>query len=1126
MNTTTRPPRRRGWATCLAIVAVALASFISAAFASSASAAVVWTSEVFHAPSNLPPGGRGIVRVVAANEGDTASMGFPTVTVALPPGVTFGSLPASNFWSCSGAGDPQVVSCVHPFGSFFNVLPNSTVSLGEASAYVNLVVDVAADAPQGQADVGVTVASEGGGDSATQTHQVGIGSQQLPFGPTSGKFHSGTFDAGGTPYTQAGGHPDEMTTSFELNRRFIEPTPGDEGSYVRSIQAVANPRDVVVDLPAGFTGNPTSGPKCSDLGAVLAQTCPPSTQVGVVTLPPTVSLGARGRMWGVYNVVPDGRSPAQLAFASPAGVIRMTPELRSDGDYGLSIEVKNLTEADSIWASEVTIWGVPADPSHDAMRCARPNYYAQACIGYDEGGVPSFDPEITAPHPSNQPRKPFLSNPTECTGQPVVTSMHLASWDDGGRVEPDGDPDLTDPRWVSATANAPAWTGCDRLQFNPRIDVRPSDSAPSSPSGLEFDLTIPQNDDPDGLDSAHMKDATVVLPEGMVVNGASAGGLDACTSAQIGLVSKSPLRFTKLEPSCPLASKIGTVAVDTPLLDEPLTGGVFLARQKDNPFDSLLAMYVVVRGPGILVKLAGHVTPDPDTGRLTTTVVNNPQLPFESFRLRLKTGPRAPLKTPATCGSKEVLSTFVSRAGHSATPSDVFSVACPGNADAFDPRFTAGSTDATAGTFSPFTARMVRDFGKELGRIEMSLPDGLLANVRPVGVCSGAQIASSAGRPGVATQSAPSCPAASQIGTVTVGAGAGPLPFFPSLPGSRASGRVFLTGAHAGTSYSVPGAHQADYGLAIEVPAVAGPFDLGTVMVRAAVFVNPRTTQITAVSDRVPRILEGIPLDVRDLRVDIDRDRFTTTPTSCAEQLMRAEIRAQDETLAVRSTRYQAGDCAALGLAPRVSMKLSGRSQTRRGGNPALTVRLRQGGDQSNVKAVQAVLPRRLALDARNAAGDWLCEFEAGQRSSCPAGSRIGTAKAWSPLLKRPVSGPIYFVKGVRVDKRTGNRIRTLPTLLVKLSGEVDVELRATSRVAGGQLVSTFSGLPDARVSRVDMRVKGGAKRGILAVTGRTGSLCSETPVTALTVRGHNGKLYRKDIRMSTPCRKAKPKKR
>jgi len=1121
--------RRLGLLACLALAAIATTFAAAMVFASPASAAVQWHSEVRQAPTHLPPGGRGIVTIAIANTGDTTSTGAPTVSFTLPAGVTAGSpSPISQAWSCAGT---SAVTCTflasNPLPPYVHVSFPAAPGSPRGLSVLPLVVDMAPGASEGTFPLEVTLTGGGSSGPVTQTHQVTVEADQLPFGPTPGSFTAGAFDAAGDDYTQAGGHPDHATGAFKLNTQFFEPDPTSaNGLFSRSLVSQGAPKDVVVDLPPGFVGDPSVGPKCSDLGKVAASTCPNASQVGVATISAPLGTGGTVRMFGVYNVEPPAGWPAQFAFESPVGTVALRPVVRSDGDLGISVHVKGITQADTLLESDVTLWGVPADPSHDFQRCSRPNFYADACVGYNEGGnfVDSLE-DLYLPHSSSAPLKPFLSNPTGCSGDPVVTRAHFSSWESPGGYEPDGDPDLSDPGWVSTQDDAPPVTGCDLLSFDPVVEVSPTSSVPGASTGLEFELSVPQDDDPDGLATAHLRDTTVTLPEGMTVNPSSADGLAACTSSQIGLTSKSPVRFSKLEPSCPAASKIGTVSVDTPLLEDPLTGDVFLARQTDNPFDSLLAMYIVVRGPGILVKLAGHVESDPQTGRLSTTVLENPQVPFDSLKVTLKSGPRAPLTNPATCGTKTVTADLTSWAGHDVQAADSFVIDCPGNATKFDPGFSAGSAGLVAGAFSPFTARFTRDGGKELGRIDMTLPKGALAAVKDVAVCSDAQLATSAGKSGKVAQATPSCPASSQVGSTTVGAGSGAL-FFPTIPGTSVTGRVFLTGPHHATQFPRANAEQADYGLAIEVPAVAGPFDLGTVLVRAAIYVNPDTAQLSVVSDRLPRILQGIPLDVRDVRVRTDRKDFSVNPTSCEELQSKADIRAQDGTLVSRSARFQVGDCAALNVKPRIAMRLTGRKQTKLGGNPALSVRMRQGAGQANLATVKAILPASLALDAESVEGDWLCSYEQGLAATCPATSQVGTAKAWSPLLKRPVTGPVYFVKGIRFDPDTGNRIRTLPTLLLKLDGEAQIHLRASSSTTkGGRLVSTFAGVPDARVSRFDMRIRGGNNRGILTVSGsEQANLCNGTQTTNLAIRGQNGKLTRQNVKVKTPC--PKPKKR
>jgi len=1129
---------RATWARTAVAIAV-LAATVCAGFASSASAAVEWTSLVYQAPTRLPlstpgstpPDGRGMLRILPANAGDTTTT-WPTVSFTLPEGVTLADPPPNNQWSCVGdAAIPQTVTCNNFFAQFppefVPILPYQFLGVGGGVLPLHVVVSVAPDAPVGTFPFPVTVSN--GDDTTTTTHELSVGGPPLGFGPTPGTFQMSAVDQAGDDYTQAGGHPYEFTTSFDLNTRFVEPT--DDTSYGKAIQGEGGIRDVVVDLPPGLVGDPSATPKCPSLRFIEESRCPPSTQVGIASVSPPVGSSYTLGAFGVYNVEPATDAPAQFAFLSPVGVIMITPVLRSDGNWGITAHVRNLSQADVILESDVTLWGVPADPSHDAQRCAYPNRVVMACVGVGENGLPptsTLPSDAFVPHSAGVALRPFMSNPTRCSGSPLAGLGHFSQHGPPAAFDAEGDPIVTDPSWVNVEALLPPVTGCEKLAFDPSIFAKPTNSAPEAPTGLDVEMRLPQNDAPDGLSTAHLRNATVTLPEGMTVNPSSADGLDACTSAQIGLVSKSPLRFTKLEPSCSQRSKIGTVEIDTPLLEQPLRGDVYLARQADNPFNSLLAMYIVARGPGLMLKLAGHIQADPQTGRLSTSFVDNPEVPFSSLKVNLEGGPRAPLTSPARCGSYVVNAALTSWAGQAKIASDSFSVDCPGNADLFDPGFSAGSSRLVAGAYSPFSVRVTRSAGKEIGRIDVKMPTGVLANLRNVAVCSEAQLASATpDKPGVATQAASACPLASQVGTTTVGAGSGPMPFFARMPGSNVSGRVFLTGPHTKTQASVPGTFQADYGLAIEVPVVAGPFDLGTVLVRAAIFVDPSTAQLHVVSDELPRILEGIVLDLRDLRVDVDRVNFATTPTSCAVKKAVADIRAQDGTLAVRSSRYQTGECAALRWNPRLAMRWIGRKRTKSGGHPGIKAVLRQSGlGEAGIKRAKVALPGSLALDPNNAQA--LCSFEEGTKPDldkrCPKGSIVGRAKATSPLLKRPLTGRVFFVKNVRIDKRTGNAIRTLPMIIAALRGEVDVNLRGTSSVdKNGHLVNMFAKVPDAPISRFELRLSGG-KHGILVVTeNASGKIdaCRGRQVAQARFSAQNGRRSSFGVRLKTPCKSA-----
>ena len=1112
------------------VVALFLAAFLLAlAAAPRAEAVVTWEAKTYWGPTvlqpNADPGPDGGVAIEVGNAGDESATDWPTVTVTLPPGVTLGTGQTGFLeWGCTGG---QTVTCTpSPFASLFLGPPQAhTMAGGQLGAVlVRFTVDVAPDAPLGTQPLTVEVSGAGAATPTTTTHDVQVGGQPADFGPIDGSFFAAARDASGADETRAGARPYDAVTGFVPAKEFNDPAV--TGDWSASVIPVGSIKDVVVDLPAGFVGNPQVPATCPK-SALKLNDCPQSSQVGIAE---TNNIAASQlQLAAIYNVVPNADAPAQFMFDTGGGPVLLTPRLRSDGNWGINVDARNLTEANPLFDTTITLWGDPADPIHDPQRCALPSHVGDICAGYNSGGS-SPGEDIHLPHSSSVSRRAFLRNPTRCDGSPDIVSMHLSPWQSPAAFEPDGDPNLSDPLWDTSTDTVPPLTGCDALSFFPEIDVKATSSKSGGASGLEFELTIPQNDDIDGLATAHLRNATVTLPPGTAVNAGSADGLDSCSSEEIGLTSKSPVRFTKLEPTCPLASKIGTVEVDTPLLDQPLNGDVFLAAQGDHPFDTLVAIYMVVRGPGIVGKLAGRV--DLANGVVKTTVVDNPQVPFDSLTVKLKSGDRGALTLPSTCGEHDVTAELTSWAGHDVTKTDGFTVACPGNAGVFDPGFQAGTADPVAGASSPLRVHITRDSGtKELGRVTMKLPKGLLASPRDVAVCTEAQLAPAAqnapgspGNPaGRTTQVAPSCPAASQIGTTTVGVGSGATPFFPLIPGGTSTGRVFLTGPHHGTDLPQPGSRHIAYGVAIEVPAVAGPFDLGTVLVRTALYADPTSAELTAISDKLPAQLQGIPLNARDIRVDIDRASFSRNPTSCAEKRFDAQIAAQDGTTVSRSTRFQVGECAALAFKPRLGLRLTGRRQVSTGKHPGVRAVVRQAGlREAGIKKAVVQLPKSLALDPDNAQS--LCEFEAGTKpdleNHCPKGSIVGRARAFSPLLKKPLAGNVYFVKNVRRNAR-GNLIRTLPMIVVALRGEIAVNLKGESSTTGsGELVNTFAGVPDAPISRFNLNIKGG-RNGILTVT-RTArariNLCASRQIAQADMDGHNGKAHDRNIRVKTPC--------
>jgi hypothetical protein len=419
---------------------------------------------------------------------------------------------------------------------------------------------------------------------------------------------------------------------------------------------------------------------------------------------------------------------------------------------------------------------------------------------------------------------------------------------------------------------------------------------------------------------------------------------------------------------------------------------------------------------------------------------------------------------------------------------------CPSRG--FTPDFMSG-LDAQAplgGGSSPFSLFVSRgDDDQEFSGVSVDMPEGLLARIGDVPVCADAQAA------------AGTCGEQSRIGSVTTGAGAGETPF--QLPG-----RVYLTGPYKG----------APFGLSVVVPAIAGPVDLGTVVVRAAIEVDPETAAVSVVSDPLPTILEGIPLQIRTIHLKVDRSGFMVNPTDCSEARVGGKLTSTTGAVASVGSRFQVGECAALDFEPKLAMRLTGRSQRFRQGHPGLRAVVRQPAGQANIGRVRVTMPREVVLDPKRTGPDRVCSFEDGQKADCPKSTKIGSAVANTPILDEPLRGAVYLVQGIRVDKRTGVRRRTLPTLLVKLRGEVAINLRARTTAIGGRLVSTFASVPDAPISKFTLRLASG-RRGILI---NNQGICGRALSADVEMLGQNGKSHDFGTKLPAPCPKSGARRR
>lgn len=885
----------------------------------------------------------------------------------------------------------------------------------------------------------------------------------------------------GPHYHTAGGHPHFASTEI-----IFETT--EDGS------PDGNVRHLRVDPPAGLVSNPQALPQCTNEQLASPTGCPPETQLGTEEIQALVDGIFLDLKVPFYNMTIDDTQVSRFAFnpghagravagdlgpvAGALGAferVDIVGGVRWEGDYGVFFTIRDTAASPEVIRSKLKFFAVPASGAHDPER-------GEACLGartptaplplipYQCGGGGQTSPATPTP---------FLTNPTRCPEQKLMTLLTVVSHNEETRQKPS----FTTTR-TSDGGEGPSH--CDQVPFDPTIELTPDTSRPDSPTGPRFNLHVPTHGllTPGEISTAHVKDVSVTLPPGLTLNPSAANGLQACTDAQLALGTRNPV-------ACPPASNVGAVSVNTPLLPAPLQGSIFVGQPL--PGDRY-RVFLVAEGNGVSVRLKGSAVPNPSTGQLTVTFANNPQQSFEDFTLDVRDGSRAPLATPQDCGPKTTTSVLTPYSGTPpVSPSSGFGIGGGGCPPGFEPGFGARTASPTSGAFAPFGASIARpDRNQFLSGVRVDTPPGLGAMISRVEQCPDAAAATGA------------CPAGSRIGTASTRSGAGPEPF-------ALAGPVYFTGPY----------RDAPFGMVVAIRAIAGPYDLGTVVVRQRVYVDPNDAHVTVISDPLPQILAGVPIRLRDVDVVLDRPGFVYNPTSCGQKQVGATLHSIHGTAAGRSAALRFDNCQALPFSPRMSMRLTGRRQIRLGKHPGLRVRVRQSGRQASVGHARVTLPLSLALDPNNAQA--VCDFEAGLRADCPAKSRIGRATAISPALNRPLRGPVYFVQGIRIDPTTGNRIRTLPSLLVKLDGEVRINLRGDTAVERRRLVSTFEAVPDAPVSRFDLRLKGG-RGGILAVAARRGLCARRKHVTRAVFTGQNGKGKPLRVRMANPCRRSRLK--
>jgi hypothetical protein len=935
-------------------------------------------------------------------------------------------------------------------------------------------------------------------------------------------------------FTQAGGHPWAMTTtgvvtSEALGGNLFVPT--------------RDPKDIVASLPAGLLGNPTALPRCP-----LAQVtgtgfpCPTDTQLGVYSL---VWVGGHEVFGPIANVTPEAGQSAEFALESgthqqfllTAHLVRTAQCVSgcttAGGCYGFTV-LSNEIPLVGLIAFKLTFWGVPADSSHDPMR-------GRFCITLSVGGVYQCEGggKEGGGEPAGVSPVPFLSLPTDCSGGPESATLRVDSWQEPGSVR--------EGKYSGYTEKAttlPAVTGCDLLSFDPSIGVEPDTLLADAPVGLGVTVGVPQNEAPGSSATPHLRDAVVTLPEGLSISPGIVDGIQACNRSGPeginfeGPLSEEPAANGELQLAaghCPNASTVGSAEAVTPDLSEPVKGHVYLARpgcggagqsactNQDALDGNLYQLYLELGGEGKLgntgihIKVPGFVEANPATGQLTAKFLENPQAPFSELHINLNPGPRAPLDNPQVCGPAVTTADFtpwsapgitpegLSVAGTpDGTPSSFFNVdlagdglatPCPGLP--FAPGFSAGTVSPQAGAFSAFTLNLSRqDREQYVKGIQVHTPPGLLGMLSSVPLCGEPQAGSG------------HCPEASKIGTTRVASGAGSHPF-------EIGGNVYLTSGYGG----------APFGLSIVTDAVAGPFNLGLVVVRARINVDPVTSDLTITTDEtgpyaIPQIVFGVPLRLKQVTVNIDRPNFMFNPTNCNAQQITAKVSGSQNATAILSSPFAVGGCRSLAFKPKFTVSTSGKTSRAKGASLDAKVSYPAGsvGSEANIARVKVDLPKQ--LPSRLTTLQKACtaaQFEANP-GGCPPASIVGIVRASTPLLPVGLSGPVYFVS---------HGGEAFPSLIVVLQGDgVRVDLTGATFISkAGITSSTFKTVPDVPVNTFELYLPEGQFSALAA----NGNLCTSQSKLKMPTEmvAQNGAVIKQSTKISvTGCPKAKQAKK
>jgi hypothetical protein len=910
------------------------------------------------------------------------------------------------------------------------------------------------------------------GSSASFKTTKGFG-----FLPGTEGFSAAAHKDGGGPETRAGAHPYQLDFQIGLNKGGeFEDQPG-------AVFSDGDIRDLSIETPPGLIANPNALEKCTLAQfhtprsspfeeSLSGESCPDRTQIGTVEIETSLGGGQASR-FGLFNLDAAPGIPAQVG-ASPFGApLVLDAGLRPnpDGSYVLTLEASDIPQSLDLHGLAISLWGTPWGASHNGER--------GNCLNQAEPSFPwckaSIGESVTFPP------KAYLTLPSACSG-PLSFTATASSWQQ---------PTQTSASAVNRTSGGTqADMDCKGLVFAPKPVGQLNDTKASSPSGYNFRLSadLANLTNPGQFAPSPVRRAVVSLPNGVTVNPSVGAGLGTCSPGQY----TAETAFSSPGQGCPNASKLGDFEVRTPLFDGIIDGGIYLAAPYANPFNTLVAVYLVARLPerGVLVKLAGRIDPNPGTGNLVATFDGLPQLPYTDLDLTFRTGQRAFLVTPASCGAAITqieMTPWASAlpASSTATASQITSGIgggpCPAGIPPFNPNVVAGGVNSNVNSYTPYFVHITRqDTEQELSSYSLVLPEGITGKLAGIPFCPDAAIEAARGKSGVAEEQSPSCPAASEVGHVLTGYGVG-----NSL--TYTTGRIYLAGPYNNQPLS----------LVVINPATVGPFDLGAVVIRSAFSVNERTAQLQidrSASDRIPHILAGIPLHLRDVRIYMDRFQFTHNPSSCAPGELVSSMTGAgldftstgDDSTSTSKRHFQLLNCLTLGFKPKLGIRLRG--PTRRGAYPELraTFAARGQGD-TNLKEIKVSLPRSQFLAQNHIRA--ICSKAQFRQENCPPASAYGKAVAYTPLFDEPLRGNVYLRSSAS----------KLPDLVANLrSGAIRIvvegEIGPTKQ---GGISALFRNLPDQPLDRFVMTLSGG-RRGLLTNSANICRVPPEATVKAL----------------------------